>query len=355
MQKTPLAIIGSGPAGYTAGLYAGRANLTPIIFAGEKSGGLLMNTTVIENFPGFPEGVDGPQLMINMRTQAERFGAQVLDQYVTAVDFSARPFKLWTSYPENASGEVLEKGSPEEVQAFVDQVKKMPHDIEADAVVVAVGAESKPLNVSGEKEFLGRGVSTCAVCDAAFYKEKNTIVVGGGDTAMEDSLALTKFAKSVTILVRGEKLRASKVMQDRLLHHPKVKFLYNTSIQKIYGEGSVKGVTLVNNQDQSTQDMLIDGVFVAIGHTPMTKLFKGQLQLDAHDFIVTRQSASESGIQMASAALDEEKKITYPTMTSVPGVFAAGDVVDIRYWQAVTAAGQGCSAAIDAERWLEGR
>lgn len=355
MQKTKVAIIGSGPAGYTAALYAGRASLAPLVFAGEKSGGLLMNTTVVENYPGFPEGVDGPELMMKLRAQAERFGAQVLDQYITAVDFSAKPFKLWMSYPEGASWEVLEKGSPEEVQAFIAQVKQQPHDVEADSVIVTVGAEAKPLNVPGEKEFTGRGVSTCAVCDAAFYKDKATLVVGGGDTAMEDSLALTKFARSVTILVRGENLRASKVMQDRLRQNPKVQFLFNTSIKEIKGDRSVKSVTLVNAKDQSTQEMPVDGVFVAIGHTPMTKLFTNQLQLDDHGFIVTRQSLSEAGTKMAATALDEQKRIMYPTTTSVPGVFAAGDVVDIRYWQAVTAAGQGCAAAIDAERWLEMR
>lgn len=355
MQKTKVAIIGSGPAGYTAALYAGRANLAPIVLAGEKSGGLLMNTTVIENFPGFPEGVDGPQLMINMRAQAERFGAQILDQYVTAIDLTSRPFKLWTKYPDNSSGEILEKGTVEEVQSFVTQVKQQPHDIEADAVIISVGAEAKPLNVPGEKEFMGKGVSTCAVCDAAFFREKATIVVGGGDTAMEDSLALTKFAKSVTIFVRGESLRASKIMQERLLKDPKVIFVYNTSIKEIHGDGSVKSVTSVNAKDQSEQQIPIDGVFVAIGHTPMTKLFIGQLELDDHGFIVTRQSMSSAGVQLAQSSLDDEKRVTFPSMTSVKGVFAAGDVVDIRYWQAVTAAGQGCAAAIDAERWLENR
>lgn len=355
MQRTKVAIIGSGPAGYTAGIYTGRANLAPLIFAGEKHGGQLMFTTVIENFPGFPEGVDGPKLMMDMRAQAEHFGATIQDVYVTAVDFSAKPFKLWTHLPEGATSEILEKSTAEELAAFTAKLKATLHDVEADSVIVTVGSQSKPLNCAGEMQFLGRGVSTCAVCDAAFYREKNTIVVGGGDTAMEDSLALTKFAKTVTILVRGDKLRASKVMQDRLMSNPKVTFLYNTSIKEIRGDAAVREVVLVNAVDGSEKNMPIDGVFVAIGHTPMTKIFADQLKLDEHGFIVTRQSLNKIGAEMAAAAVNEVGLVAYPSMTSVDGVFAAGDVVDVRYWQAITSAGQGCSAAIDAERWLEKR
>jgi len=355
MEKTKVAIIGSGPAGYTAGLYAARGNLAPLLFAGEKSGGQLMNTTVIENFPGFPKGVDGPQLMMDMRAQAEHFGTQIQDKYVTAVDFSARPFRLWTQLPEGTTAEILENGTPEEIAKFTSTIKAAPHDVETDSVILAVGAQSKPLNVPGEKEFLGRGVSTCAVCDAAFYRDKDTIVVGGGDTAMEDSLSLTKFAKTVTILVRGDKLRASKVMQERLLSHPKVKFLYNTCIKEIHGDSIVKEVVLSNSVEKTEKTLPIDGVFVAIGHTPMTKILQGQIKLDEHGFIVTRQSISRAGVEMAAAAFGENGLVCFPTMTSVEGVFAAGDTVDVRYWQAVTAAGQGCAAAIDAERWLEER
>jgi thioredoxin reductase (NADPH) len=355
MQKTRVAIIGSGPTGYTAGIYTSRASLEPIVFAGQKSGGQLMLTTDIENFPGFANGKNGPELMIEMRQQAERFGAKIVDQFVYAVDFSARPFKLWTHLPSSVHPEVLEKGKPEDFAALRAAVKAEPHDYEADAVILAVGARSKMLGAPGESEFIGRGVSTCAVCDAAFYRGKRTIVVGGGDAAMEDTLALTKFAESVTVLVRGDKMRASKIMQDRVIAHPKVKVMFNTTIKEVKGEGSVKEVILLNTATKAEETVGVDGVFIAIGHMPMTNIFEGQLQLDAHGFILTRQSISAAGVEMAKAALDESGKVAFPSMTSVEGVFAGGDAVDIRYWQAITAAGQGCAAAIDAERWLEGR
>lgn len=355
MQKTRVAIIGSGPTGYTAGIYTSRASLEPIVFAGQKSGGQLMLTTEIENFPGFANGKNGPELMIEMRQQAERFGAKIVDQFVYAVDFSARPFKLWTHLPSSVHPEVLEKGKPADFAALRATVKAEPHDYEADAVILAVGARSKMLGVPGESEFIGRGVSTCAVCDAAFYRGKRTIVVGGGDAAMEDTLALTKFAESVTVLVRGDKMRASKIMQDRVIAHPKVKVLFNTTIKEVKGEGSVKEVVLVNTATQAEETVGVDGVFIAIGHMPMTNIFEEQLKLDAHGFILTRQSISAAGVEMAKAAIDESGKVAFPSMTSVEGVFAGGDAVDIRYWQAITAAGQGCAAAIDAERWLEGR
>jgi thioredoxin reductase (NADPH) len=277
------------------------------------------------------------------------------DIYVTGVDFSQRPFKLWTHMPEGFTAEVFERSNREELDQFSAALKKTPHDVEADAVIMAVGAKSKMLNILGEDEFLGRGVSTCAVCDAAFYRDRETIVVGGGDTAVEDTLALTKFAKSVTMLVRSGKMRASKVMQERVQAHPKVNIMYNTTISEVRGEAVVKEVLLKNTETGGEEVKPIDGVFLAIGHTPMTSLFADQLKLDSHGFILTRQSVSKAGVEMAMAALDHEGKVAYPTMTSVEGVFAAGDVVDIRYWQAVTAAGQGCSAAIDAERWLEAR
>lgn len=354
MQHTRVAIIGSGPTGYTAGIYAGRASLEPVIFAGQKSGGQLMLTTDIENFPGFAAGKNGPELMIEMRQQAERFGAKIQDQYVYAVDFSARPFKLWTHLPANVDSEVLEKGSAEDFAKMTEVLRAEPNDVEADSVIVAVGARSRMLGVTGEMEYIGRGVSTCAVCDAAFYKGRHTIVVGGGDAAMEDTLALTKFADTVTVLVRGDKMRASKIMQDRVIAHPKVKVMYNTTIQEIKGEGGVKEVVLLNTTTQATETKTVDGVFIAIGHMPMTGIFANQLRLDEHGFILTRQSLSAAGVEMAQAAL-AEGKVAFPSMTSVEGVFAGGDAVDIRYWQAITAAGQGCAAAIDAERWLEGR
>lgn len=354
MQKTRVAIIGSGPTGYTAGIYTGRANLQPMLFAGQKSGGQLMLTTDIENFPGFSQGKNGPELMIEMRQQAEKFGAQIKDQYVYAVDFSARPFKLWTHLPAGTDSEVLEKGGPEDFAKMTADLKKEPHDVEADSVIIAVGARARMLGVPGESSFIGRGVSTCAVCDAAFYRGKHTIVVGGGDAAMEDTLALTKFAETVTVLVRGDKMRASKIMQDRVIAHPKVKVLYNTSIQEVKGEGMVKEVVLINTLTQATETKTVDGVFIAIGHIPMTNIFADQLKLDAHGFILTRQSLSAEGVEMARAAI-VDGKVAFPSMTSVEGVFAGGDAVDIRYWQAITASGQGCAAAIDAERWLEGR
>jgi thioredoxin reductase (NADPH) len=355
MQKTKVAIIGSGPSGYTAALYTGRARLEPLVFAGEKSGGQLMFTTEIENFPGFPAGINGAELMQNMRQQAEKFGAVMKDTYVTGVDFSQKPFKLWTHLPEGYTAEVIENGTDEEFAKFDAALKATPHDVEAESVIISVGSKSKMLGIPGEQEFLGRGVSTCAVCDAAFYRDRDVIVVGGGDTAMEDTLALTKFAKTVKVLVRTDKMRASKVMQERVLANEKVTVMFNTTATEVRGQGAVKEVTLKNTQDGTETVQPIDGFFLAIGHTPMTGIFKNQVALDAHGFILTRQSVSKSGVEMATQALDGDGKIMYPTTTSVEGVFAAGDVVDIRYWQAITAAGQGCAAAIDAERWLEGR
>lgn len=355
MERTRVAVIGSGPTGYTAGIYTARASLAPMIFAGEKSGGQLMFTTDIENFPGFPAGKAGPDLMIDMRHQAERFGAQVKDQYVYAVDLSQRPFKLWTHLPEGYLSEMMEKGNAEDFAQMRAKLVTEPHDYEADAVILAVGASSKMLGVLGETEYLGRGVSTCAVCDAAFYRGKHTVVVGGGDTATEDTLALTKFAESVTVLVRSDKMRASKVMQERVMAHPKVTVMFNTTISEVKGQALVSEVILKNTQTGEEQTKSIDGVFIAIGHTPMTQIIHGQLELDSHNYIVTRQSPTAVGVAMAQAALDPEGKVSFPSMTSVEGVFAGGDAVDTRYWQAVTAAAQGCSAAIDAERWLEGR
>jgi thioredoxin reductase (NADPH) len=355
MEHTRVAVIGSGPTGYTAAIYTARASLAPTVFTGEKSGGQLMFTTDVENFPGFPDGKDGPELMMNMRAQAEKFGAVMKDQYVYAVDLTALPFKLWTHLPAGFLSEIMDKGTPEEFQEMRKNIMAEPHDYEADAVVLAVGARAKMLDVPGETQFLGRGVSTCAVCDAAFYRNRNTIVVGGGDTAMEDTLALTKFADHVTVLVRGEKMRASKVMQDRVLAHPKVTVRFNTTISEVRGEGLVKEVQLKNTSTGEEEAMAVDGVFIAIGHSPMTQILQGQLELDSHGFIITRQSPSAAGVAKAQAALDADGKVSFPTMTSVEGVFAGGDAVDTRYWQAVTAAAQGCSAAIDAERWIEGR
>lgn len=323
-------IIGSGPSGYTAGIYAGRAQLEPIIFAGDQAGGQLMWTTVVENFPGFADGKMGPELMDEMKKQAERFGAQIQYRRVERVDFSD---------PEVKKVYVKEKGEEREYLA--------------KTVIISTGADSIMLGVEGEQEFLGRGVATCAVCDAAFYKDKNTYVVGGGDSAMEDTLALTKFAKSVTIIHRRDSFKASKIMQERVLNHPKVKVLWNSSVKKVQGDGKL--THLIIDQDGKEQSLEADGMFLAIGHRPNTSIFKDVVELDDHGYVITRQSGSKRGVELAQQALSEDGLVSFPTMTTVDGVFAAGDVVDVRYKQAVTAAGQGCASAIDVEKWLEER
>ncbi|MEP7166866.1 MAG: thioredoxin-disulfide reductase [Candidatus Woesebacteria bacterium] len=301
-------IIGSGPSGWTAATYLARANLAPLLFAGEKAGGQLMLTTVIENYPGFPQGVDGPLLMQNMRDQAKNFGTQIIDKNITKVDFSARPFKVW-------SGE---------------------EEFQAKAILISTGAENVWLGIPGEMKLVGRGVSSCAVCDAAFFKEKNTYVIGGGDAAMEDTLALTKFAKSVTLVHRRDSFKASKIMQDRVLANPKVSVIWNAVPKEIKGEAKVETLVIEDVNTHEIKELPADGVFVAIGHKPSTEIFSAQIQLDEKKFITVRQGLTN-----------------YPTMTSVEGVFAAGDCVDYRYKQAITAAGLGCMAALDAQWWLE--
>ena len=351
MQHAKIAIIGSGPAGYTAALYTARAQLQPVMFAGEKSGGQLMWTTDIENFPGFEKGIAGAQLMYEMRQQAARFGADIRDQYVTAVDFSQRPFKIWTNVPEGEVGETFETANPDKLQAITDKVKQAEPAMIADAVIITTGAVSQMLGVKGEYEFLGKGVSTCAVCDAPFYRDRTTFVVGGGDSAMEDANALTKFASSVTVIHRRDTFRASKIMQERVLSNPKVKVLWNSSITEIKGDKQLTSIVVDTNG--KSEELPADGVFIAIGHRPVSSLFARQIALDTHGYIVTRQSATKLGVEAATAALADDGLLLFPTMTSVEGVFAGGDVVDVRYRQAITAAGQGCSAALDAERWLE--
>jgi thioredoxin reductase (NADPH) len=351
MEKRKVVIIGSGPAGYTAALYTGRAQLEPLVFAGFQSGGQLMFTTEVENFPGFPEGIRGPELMDNFRQQAARFGATIKDVFVTAVDFSQRPFRIWTDYPDGVTPDMFEKASPEEMQEYLAEVRQKEPAASAEAVIIATGAASIMLGVPGESEFLGRGVSTCAVCDAAFYRGKKTFVVGGGDSAMEDSLALAKFADSVTILHRRDSFKASKIMQERVLNNPKIKVLWNTTVQEIQGKDFVEKIVI--NEAGKTREESADGVFIAIGHRPMTRIFDGQVALDDHGYVITRQSATAAGVNSAQSALGETGLVAFPSMTSVEGVFAAGDGVDVRYKQAITAAGQGCSAALDAERWLE--
>lgn len=353
MENINLAIIGSGPSGYTAGVYASRAKLDPTLFAGIQSGGQLMWTTDVENYPGFTDGVDGKQLMAQMRGQAERFGTKIIDTYVTAVDFSQRPFKIWTQLPEtNDPVSLMERTKPEELLSQLQSIKEQEPTHLAKAVIISTGAVSRMLGVAGERELLGKGVSTCAVCDAAFYKDKDTFVVGGGDSAMEDTLALTKFAKSVTIIHRKKEFRASKIMQERVLNHEKVKVLWETELVRVIGEEKVEHIEVRNSKSEILK-LDAQGVFLAIGHIPMTTIFKDQLDLDSHNYVLTRHSFSKRGAEMALEHSNEAGLIQFPSMTSVEGVFAAGDVVDLRYKQAITAAGQGCQAALDAERWLE--
>ena len=295
-------IIGSGPAGLTAAIYTTRADLKTLVIAGGKWGGQLMLTTLVENFPGFPEGIQGPELMQNMRKQAERFGAEFLDEDFISSDFSSKPFKITAS----------------------------DKTFEARSIIIATGADTKWLEVPGEKEKIGRGVSSCAPCDAFFFKNKNVIVVGGGDSAMEEALVLTKFATSVTLVHRKNSFRASEIMQKRVKDNPKIKIIYNSEVVEILGDTNVTGVKIKNNQTNQINEMLIDGVFVAIGHFPNTGKFK-DIELDENGFI----------------------KVYDHFLTNKEGVFVAGDVHDAQYKQAITAAGYGCSAALEAEKWLE--
>jgi len=330
MDTRRIAIIGSGPAGYAAAIYSARAQMQPLVFSGEKIGGQLMLTTEVENYPGFPQGVMGPLLMETMREQAGKFGAEFVDRFVTRVDFSKRPFGLWVG--EDA--------------------------YEAEAVIIATGAESRMLNIPGEDEYIGRGVSTCAVCDAAFYRDKNVYIVGGGDAAMEDTLALVKFAKSVTLIHRRDSLRASKIMQKRVLedHKDKVSVKWNTAVTKVVGDGNlVKAIVIKDMKTNTEEEVSADGLFIAIGHIPATTFLKGHVDLDEKGYVVTRMSTSQKGLALAQAHLNSEGLVEFPTTTSVEGVFAGGDNVDFHYKQAVTAAGMGVQAALDAEWWLERR
>ncbi|HEX2240034.1 MAG TPA: thioredoxin-disulfide reductase [Actinomycetota bacterium] len=296
-------IIGSGPAGLTAAVYAARADLAPIVIEGVEAGGQLMLTTDVENYPGFVDGIMGPELMERMRKQAARFGAEFVTDNATAVDFSGRPLEVRTS-------------------------DRAWH---ARSVIISTGASARMLGVPGERELLGHGVSTCATCDGFFFRDQQLIVVGGGDSAVEEATFLTKFASRVTIVHRRDALRASKIMQQRAFDNPKVDFIWDSVISEIFGNGKVAGVRLKNLKTGAESELPVGGVFVAIGHTPNTGLFEGQLELNG-GYIVTDGDT---------------------TQTSAPGVFAAGDVVDFRYRQAITAAGMGCMAAIDAERFLE--
>jgi len=312
MNPRHVIIIGSGPAGLTAAIYAARANLAPLVIEGEPSstsdqpGGQLMLTTDVENFPGFPDGIMGPELMMNLRKQAERFGAEFLTEKVTRVDFSERPFRIWARDTEH----------------------------QAEAVVVSTGARSLMLGLDNETRLIGHGLSTCATCDGFFFRGHKIAVVGGGDSALEEALFLTKFAEKVIVVHRRDELRASKIMQDRAFANDKIEFLWNHTVTAIHGDQQVTGVEVTNTVDGAVSDLDVTGLFVAIGHRPNTDLFRDVLELDPNGYIVTRPDSS---------------------YTSIPGVFAAGDVKDHVYKQAITSAGSGCMAAIDAERWLEAR
>lgn len=320
-------IIGSGPAGLTAGIYTSRADLKTLIIAGSKWGGQLMQTTLVENYAGFVDGIDGPVLMQNMRQQAEKFGVKIVEEDVVNVDFEKRPYMVSTSplTPLQNLGEGNYAGK---------------------SVIIATGAEFNWLGLPSEQKLIGRGVSSCATCDAAFFRNKKVIVVGGGDAAMEEALYLTKFASEVTVVHRRESFRASKVMQERVLNHPKIKVMWNTTVTEILGEDKVTGVKLSTSPltplqklgEGNTETMDVDGVFVAIGHSPATNIFKGKIELDPKGYVKREQESERAG--------------EYKTMTSVPGIFTAGDVHDINYKQAITAAGFGCQAALEVEKWL---
>ncbi len=299
-----LIIIGSGPAGYTAAIYSSRALLQPLMFEGEEAGGQLMITTEVENYPGFPEGVTGPELMEHFRKQAERFGTRMQRQNVSRLDVSSRPFKVWV-------GDKL---------------------YQSKALIIATGASAKYLGLPSEKQFANKGVSACATCDGAFFRNMDVAVIGGGDTAMEEATFLTRFAKKVYIIHRRDSFRASKIMAEKALKNPKIEVLWNTVVDEIVGDKFVTGVKLTNTVSKAKSDLPVQGVFLAIGHQPNTKFLNGQLETDELGYLVTKGKSS---------------------YTSVEGVFACGDVQDHHYRQAITAAGSGCMSAIDAERWLE--
>ena len=310
MSHHQVIIIGSGPAGLTAAIYTARANLAPLVIEGEPSstsdqpGGQLMLTTEVENFPGFPTGIMGPELMLQCREQAARFGTEFLTAKVTAVDFSERPFRVWVRDDEYT----------------------------ADAVIVSTGAQSLMLGLPNESRLLGHGVSTCATCDGFFFRGHEIAVVGGGDSAIEEATFLTKFANKVSLLVRRDELRASKIMQERALNNPKIEVVWNTVVDDLLGTDKLAGAVVRNVVTGAVSTLDVTGLFVAIGHRPNTDLFKGVLQMDDNGYLVTQSGSS---------------------YTDIDGVFACGDVQDHTYRQAITAAGSGCMAAIDAERWLE--
>ncbi len=298
-------IIGSGPAGLTAAIYAARADLKPVLIEGSEPGGQLTLTTMVDNFPGFPEGVMGPRLMEDMKKQAERFGAEILNGYVDRVELGAHPFRV-----------------------FVDK-----QEFEAKTVIISTGSSAKLIGLENERRLMGHGVSTCATCDGFFFRDKQIAVVGGGDSAMEEATFLTKFATDVALIHRRDQFRASKIMQDRALSNDKIRVLYDSVVEDIVGDEAVTGIRVRNIKDDVASEMDLEGVFVAIGHNPNTGIFAGQIDLDDNGYVVTTPGSTRS---------------------SVPGVFACGDVQDPVFKQAVTAAGTGCMAALEAEKYIEG-
>ncbi len=298
-----LIIIGSGPAGLTAAIYTAREDFKPLVITGLSSGGQLLLTTKVENYPAFPDGIDGPELVESMRKQAEKFGARFANEDVVDIDFSSKPFKIKTSSSE----------------------------YEANSVIIATGASAKWLGIPSEQKYIGKGISSCATCDAPFFKGKNVVVVGGGDTAMEDSLFLTKFVESVTIVHRRAEFRASKIMQGRVLSNPKIKVIWDSEVAEILGNGKVTGVKIKNVKSGEVTEMNVDGVFVAIGYAPNTKFLQGKLKLDEQGYIITKDEV----------------------LTDIEGVFIAGDVSDRKYRQAITAAGSGSKAALEARAYIQ--
>lgn len=350
IKKTQVLVIGAGPAGFSSAIYTSRANLKTTIVAGIRTGGQLMSTTEIENYAGFEQGIRGPELMTNMMKQAQRFGSEIDYSHVTAVDFSQKPFKVWTTIPQGYTYQDLENLPQDKLIQVQEEIKKGQPNYLAETIIIATGSIPLKLNIEGEKELFGRGISICAVCDAAFYKDKNTIVVGGGDVALEDALALTKFAKSVAIVHRRGEFKASKAMQDKVFANEKIKIMWNTSITKFVGSQKIEAVELLNAGKISKQN--IDGVFLAIGNKSATSVFASNLRLNLKGFIITRKSLNKEGLEMGLQNLDQHNYIIYPTMTSVDGVFAAGDCTDVRYKQAIIAAGNGAQAGIDVAEYL---
>jgi thioredoxin reductase (NADPH) len=322
IKKYDVIVIGGGPSGYTSAIYLSRATLSVLVLAGSNPGGQLIFTSEVENFPGFPKGIMGPDLMMGMEEQAKRFGAEVTYSEASKVELTGKVKKVWVGETE----------------------------YQARAVVVSTGASSKMIGI-GEEAYTGRGVSTCAVCDAAFFKGKKTFVVGGGDAAMEDAMALTKFADEVIIVHRRGEFRASKVMQDRVLVNPKVKVIWDSEVVEVSGEPKLSAIKVKNLKTGKIEEHKLDGLFVAIGHVPTTKLFEGKLELDEKGYLRTTMTALMRDVKWRVSEKDMWLD-GYPTMTSVEGVFGCGDVVDYRYRQAITAAGMGCQAALDAEKYL---